>query len=173
MKNRNEVYKVALLSMFLTVSIVVSIIESFIPTGVPSVRLGLANVFTLIILYTYGAKEALFVLVLRVLLVGILRGTLATPTFILSASGASFSFIIMYLISKVKYFSIISVSVLGSLAHSIGQIVASIFVMDTAVMIYYFPISIAVSIPAGIITGLLAIKILKLESFIEYVEQTK
>ncbi len=173
MKNRSEVYKVALLSMFLTVSIVVSIIESYIPTGIPSVRLGLANVFTIIILYTYGAKDALFVLVLRVFLVGILRGTIATPTFILSASGATLSFMVMYLISKVKYFSIISVSVLGSLAHSVGQIVASIFVMDTAVMIYYFPISIAVSIPAGIITGLLAIKVLKMESFIEYIEQTK
>ncbi len=170
MENRENVQKLVILSMFLAMSIVVSIVESMIPTGIPSLRLGLANVFTLILIYAYGPKDALFVLVLRVGLVGGLRGTIGSPTFYLSISGALLSFAVMYLISRVKYFSIISVSVLGSLAHSIGQIVAAILVMDTVVMIYWLPITIAVSIPAGIITGILANRILNLESFKELIE---
>ncbi len=69
-------------------------------------------------MYTYGARDALFVLILRVILVGLLRGTIGGPTFYLSISGATLSFVIMLLISKVNYFSIISVSVVVSLAHS-------------------------------------------------------
>ncbi len=173
MQRRANIQKSVTLSMFLAISIVVSIVESMIPVAIPSVRLGLANVFTLIIMYAYGPKEALYVLVLRVFLVGILRGTLGTPTFVLSVSGAVLSYIVMLLMSKVKYFSVISVSVVGSLAHSFGQIAASVFVMDTAVIISYLPISIAISVPAGVITGILAIKILNFDSFIEHIEQTK
>ncbi len=164
MKNREEVYKVSLLSMFLAMSIVISIIESFIPTGVPSVRLGLANVFTLVILYTYGPKEALYVLMLRVLLVGILRGTFLLPTFYMSVSGAILSYIVMLVFSKLKVFSILGVSILGSLTHGIGQIFMAIIVLDTATILYYIPVTIAVSIPAGIITGYIAIKILAMDA---------
>ncbi len=164
MKNREDVYRVSLLSMFLAISIVVSIIESFIPLVIPSVRIGFANIFTLVILYTYGAKDALFVLILRILLVGLLRGTFMSPTFYLSISGALLSFTTMFIFSRTKIFSVLGVSLLGSLAHGIGQVIMAVFILDTSAILIYIQVTIAISIPAGIITGLLAIKILSMEA---------
>ena len=70
------------MAMLLSVAIVISYLESFIPIFVPGVKLGLANVIILIMIYEFKWHEALLVDILRILLVAIIRGTLLNPVLI-------------------------------------------------------------------------------------------
>jgi len=146
--------KIVFLSIMLSIAIVVSIIESMIPVfWVPGAKLGLANIITLVILYVYGEKDAFMVLLLRILLVGLLRGTFLMPGFFLSLSGGLLAYIFMVSFKRMKVFSIVGVSVTGSLGHSLGQILMAIVLLSTPELIYYFPIIFFISIPTGIFTG--------------------
>lgn len=146
--------KIVFLAIMLSIAIVVSIVESMIPVfWVPGAKLGLANIVTLVILYVYGKKDALMILVLRILLVGLLRGTFLMPGFFLSVSGGMLAYILMVGFKQMKVFSIVGVSVTGSLGHSLGQILMAVVLLSTPELIYYFPIIFFISIPTGIFTG--------------------
>jgi len=146
-----------LLANFLAIAIVLNIIESAIPIiPVPGAKLGFANVITLIIIYVYSFKDGFALTILRVLLVGLLSGKLLGPIFYMSMSGAVFATLAMGIFKKSNYFGIIGVSVLGSIFHCIGQIAAGIFVIGSIAVIAYLPIMLFLSIPAGVLTGVIA-----------------
>ena len=151
--------RIVTLSIFLSISIVLSIVESFLPViPVYGAKLGLANVMTLVVLYLYGEKDAFVIVILRVILVGFLRGSLGSPGFFLSLGGGLSAYLMMLLFFKLKVFNIISVSVMGSLGHSVGQIVIAIIMLSTNQLIYWFPILFLIAIPTGIFTGSVARK---------------
>ena len=114
-----KTHKIALLGVLTAAAIVISIIESFIPSiGIPGVKLGLANIVILIILYELGIVDAIVVNLLRVLMTAALRGTIFSMGFLMSLTGAIFSLTVMILFFVlIKKFSIIGVSVIGSLFH--------------------------------------------------------
>lgn len=146
--------KIVFLAVMLSIAIVVSIVESMIPLfWVPGAKLGLANIVTLVVLYVYGKKDAFILLVLRILLVGLLRGTFLMPGFFLSVSGGLLAYVMMITFMRMKIFSIIGVSVTGSLGHSLGQILMAVVLLSTPELIYYFPVIFFISIPTGIFTG--------------------
>ena len=154
-----KVQKIALLGVLTAATIVIAIAESFIPSiGIPGVKLGLANIMILITLYELGILEALGINVARVLVVSLVRGTFLSMGFLMSLTGAVFSLAIMivfYLL--IKKFSIIGVSVVGSLFHVFGQILVAMFYLGTAYVIYYLPV-IAIS---GVLVGITAKLIIK------------
>ena len=146
-----------LLANFLAIAIVLNIIESAIPIiPVPGAKLGFANVVTLIIIYVYSFKDGFALTILRVLLVALLSGKLLGPIFYMSMSGAVVATLAMGLFQKLNYFGIIGVSVLGSIFHCIGQIAAGIFVIGSIAVIAYLPVMLFLSIPAGVMTGIIA-----------------
>lgn len=149
--------KMTLLANFLAIAIVLNIIEAAIPIiPVPGAKLGFANIITLIILYVYSFKDSVSVTLLRVLLVAILSGKLLGVTFYMSISGAVLATIAMGFFKQLNYFGIIGVSTLGSIFHSIGQIIAGIFVIGSTAVLAYLPIMLFLSIPAGALTGVIA-----------------
>lgn len=157
-----ELIKVSRLSMLIAMSVVISIIESYIPffsNIIPGLKLGLANIVVLYILEKYGFREALYVSVVRVFLVSILITGLFNIPFFFSLSGATFSVVAMYLISKLKLFSIVGVSVIGSIFHSIGQVLIGMLLINYNI-IYYLPYLLIFSIPTGIIVGIITKKLL-------------
>lgn len=159
-----DLKKVIRLSMLISLSVVISIIESYIPilnNIVPGLRLGFSNIIILFVLYKYSFKDSLYISIVRVILVGLLRTGLFSISFFFSLSGAIFSIIFMYLVKKIKLFSIIGVSIVGSITHSIGQILIAIFLLKNENIIYYLPYLLIFSIPTGIITGLITKKIIK------------
>ena len=149
--------KMTLLANFLAIAIVLNIIEAAVPIiPVPGAKLGFANVITLIILYVYSFKDSASITLLRVLLVAILSGKLLGVTFYMSLSGAVFATLAMGFFKRLNYFGMIGVSTLGALFHSIGQILAGIFVIGSAAVLAYLPIMLFLSIPAGVLTGVIA-----------------
>ena len=152
-----------LMANFLAIAIVLNLIESAIALSpIPGAKLGFANVVTLIILYMYSFKDATALALLRVLLVGVLAGRLLGPTFYMSLVGVALSVIVMGLMKKTNFFGILGVSVIGSIFHVAGQIGAGIFVIGSTVILYWMPVMLFVSIPAGVITGLIGKKFISL-----------
>ncbi|MDE7384717.1 MAG: Gx transporter family protein [Anaeroplasmataceae bacterium] len=151
----NKTKRLCIISMLLAMAIVLNILESFIHFGIPGVKLGLANIIILIMLYEFKSYEALAVDVLRIVLVGLLRGNFLSPTFIMSLSGGLLSFLIMYLFSRIKVFSPIGVSVLGAVSHATGQVIAAILMLGTQAVVYYLPFIGILSIGTGIISGII------------------
>jgi heptaprenyl diphosphate synthase len=149
--------KMTLLANFLAIAIVLNIIESVIQVvPVPGAKLGFANIVTLIVLFVYSFKDSSAVTILRVLMVALLSGRFLSPTFYMALSGSIFAVIAMGLVKKTNFFGILGVSVIGSISHAIGQITAGIFVIGTSTIIYYLPIMLFLSVPAGALTGIIA-----------------
>lgn len=156
------VRKMVILSVMMAIAVVVNIIESWIPI-IPGTafKIGFANIIILIIAYAYGPKEAILVGVIRIFIVGLLSPSGFGPTFMLSLSGGIFSILTIVLFRLINKFSIISVSVVSSVMHVVGQLLAAAFLFSD-VVIFYAPIMLALSIPAGILTGILAGRFLKI-----------
>lgn len=141
--------------MLLSMSIVLSIIESFIPLFngfIPGLKLGLANIIVLIVLYKYDVRDVFFVSILRVIVVGIMRTGLFSVNFFFSLAGALFSCISMILVKK-THLSMIGVSVVGSIFHSVGQILIAIVFLKNSNILYYLPWLLLFSIPTGLFIG--------------------
>lgn len=156
--------KIAKLSMLLAISVILSLIESFIPIFngiVPGLKIGLANLVVIFALYMYSFKDAIYLSVLRVFLVGILRTGLFSITFFFSLTGALLSIIVMYLLKKYTKLSIVGVSVSGAIAHSVGQIIIAILFLNNINIIYYLPILLIGSVASGIVIGITASKVLE------------
>ncbi len=159
------------LSMLLALSVILNIIEATIPffSGyIPGIKLGLANSIIIFVLYIYSFKEALYISLTRVLLVSILKTGLFSVAFFLSFGGAFFSIIAMSLFKKISNLSIVGISIIGSIFHSIGQIALSIFLIKSIKIIYYLPIIMIFSIPTGIVIGLIGKELINY--YLKYVE---
>ena len=148
----------ALLGVLTAAAIVIAILESFIPSvGIPGVKLGLANIVILIILYELGIWEAAVVNLLRVLVVSFVRGTFLSMGFLMSLTGCVLSLGIMILFYLlIKKFSIIGVSVIGSIFHVTGQILIAMIFLGTAYIFLYLPVIAISAIITGVFVGIVA-----------------
>ena len=153
----------ALLGVLTAAAIVIALLESFIPSiGIPGVKMGLANIVILIILYELGIWEAGVVNLLRVLVVSLARGTFLSMGFLMSLTGAALSFGIMVLFYLlIKKFSIIGVSVIGSVFHVTGQIIIAMIFLGSAYIFLYLPIIAISAIITGVFVGITAKLIIK------------
>ncbi len=157
MKTR-DITKIAILT---SICVVISILESlftFIGDIVPGLKLGLANIVIIFALYEYDFKTAFLVSIIRVLIVALLRTGFGI-NFFFSLSGAIFSIVFMYIFKKTRL-SIIGVSIIGSVFHSIGQVLVGMLLLDNYNVIYYLPYLLLFSIPTGIVIGIISKKMI-------------
>lgn len=147
--------KVAFLGMFTALALVLGWLESLVPVTpvFPGIKLGLANVVTILVLYRFGWKEASCVSVLRVGLSNVLFGNLSV--FFYSLAGAGFSLLAMIFLKKTDKFSPIGVSVAGGVMHNAGQLLMAVILMENGVILYYFPILAIAGVISGVLIGLL------------------
>jgi len=162
--------KIVYISMLVSQALVLNIIESFIPVPVPvpGIKIGLANIVSLVTILMFGFKETLVVVVLRTLLAQLLVGNITS--FLFSVSGGILSACIMYVVYKKfsKYFSLVGVSVFGSVAHNVGQLFVAAIVINNFLIFSYLPVLIISGIMMGIFTGLVANFFRKYIKNIEY-----
>lgn len=150
------------ISILTAISVVISIIESyfaFIGNIIPGLKLGLANIVVIFALYKYNFKTAIGISVVRVLIVALIRTGFGL-NFFFSLVGALFSVISMSLVKRTRL-SVIGVSIIGSIAHSIGQVLVGIIMLDNYNVIYYLPYLLLFSIPTGILIGIISKRLLK------------
>lgn len=146
-------------SLFVTLATALGFLEMLLPNPfpLPGVKLGLANIVTLLVLYVYGVKEGLAVAVLRVLFASLLGGTFLSVSFMLSLSGSIFSTVVMALLIRyIPALSIIGVSMVGAVSHNVGQLLTASVLIQTPYIFYYLPVLLLAGLPTGLATGIMA-----------------
>ena len=124
-EGNKQVRKIAIL---VSCASVLQIVESLFPHPIPGIRLGLANIITLIAMVDIGFSAAIEVAVLRTVISSFILGTFLSPSFILSFSGALFSAIAMGLAYNASFklnyvlLSITGISILGAVVHNLTQL---------------------------------------------------
>lgn len=151
--------RMALIALLVGLGVVLHRLEALLPLPTPWIKLGLANIMTLVALVFLGFRAALEVTVLRVLLGSILGGTFLSPTFFLSLAGGLASVGMMGLLFREgrRTFSLIGVSVAAAYAHTtaIFLCVFFLFIRQEA-FFHLLPVFLIFSLISGILTGILA-----------------
>ncbi len=136
------------------------VIETALPSPVPGIKPGLANIITVATLMLYGLSAAAWVSLLRVMAGGLLLGTLFSPTFILSFGGTLASVGTLALadrISRGRWFGPVGYSVLAALAHMAAQIgIAYIAFVPNPGILYLLPAFMTAALIFGIVNGIIA-----------------
>lgn len=153
MYTRIPTKKIALCGVLTALAMIFSYIESVIPVPipVPGIKLGVANIAVITILYVLGVKEAIVINLLRIVLTSLLFGNV--NSFLFSISGAALSLTIMIIMKKLDFFSCIGVSVCGGVMHNIGQIIAAVFIMGSEAIVFYLPVLIVSGVFTGVVIG--------------------
>ena len=147
--------KVASSGLLLALAVLFGYIEAIIPVPmpVPGMKLGLANIVIVTILYLAGWKEAIVISALRVLIIGFLFGNLFSISY--GLAGTALSILGMALVRKTRRFSVVSVSALGGVLHNCGQILVATLVVIGFPWKWYLPVLMLAGLGAGIVTGFL------------------
>ena len=152
---KSKVNQITLCAILVSMALVLSYIEHFIPVQMfiplPGVKLGLANIVTVMALFFLGAGNAFVILILRCILGSVFGGGISGLAF--SLTGGILAMIIMYMFKSCRWISIYGVSVLGASAHNIGQILVAVFLMGSVYVIGYLPYLLLVSVFTGLATG--------------------
>jgi heptaprenyl diphosphate synthase len=153
---RNNTRKLTQISIIISFALILSFIESRIPAfvAIPGVKIGLANIAVIFMLYKFGVKEAITVSLLRVLIVALLFGSPVSLFY--SISGATLSFAVMLVLKKLTPLKEITVSVAGGVMHNVGPIAAASILLETNVVLYYLPFLLLSGTVAGIVVGIVA-----------------
>lgn len=142
-------------AMLVALALALSYAERFIPLQMiiplPGVKLGLANVVTLIALYLLGGKTAFAVLVIRCVLGSVFGGGITALLF--SLTGGVLAMSVMAACKKLPFLSVYGVSILGAAAHNVGQILAAMALMQSVYIGMYLAYLLLVAVFTGFATG--------------------
>lgn len=145
-----------LAALMVTLAFIFSYVEALIPPPValPGVKLGIANLVIVLVLYDLGSHYALGINILRVIAAGLLFS--GTFGILYSTGGALFSMGVMVLLKKTGLFSIVGVSMAGGVFHNIGQLLVASLIVSNLRLFLYLPVLVFSGIATGIAIGFAA-----------------
>ncbi|MCR5461335.1 MAG: Gx transporter family protein [Acetatifactor sp.] len=152
-----SVQRLTALSLLTAAALMIYAMESMLPTliPVPGIKLGLANVVTLITLKRLGVRDALLVLLARILLSACFFGSLLSLLY--SLSGGLFCLLILWLVNRLlagHYLFLTSIT--GAIAHNLAQITVAFFLTSVGGVFVYLPFLMISACLTGLFTGLCA-----------------
>ena len=153
--------KIARYGLLVALAFILSYLESLfpIPVPIPGIKLGLANLVIITALYSMGGKDAFILSLIRTILVGFTFGNLSMMAF--SLAGGLLSWLTMYIFYKSNLFTIIGVSIIGGVAHNIGQVSMAVIVNYNMNIFYILPLLTISGIVTGALIGIIASLIVK------------
>lgn len=152
--------KVSVIGLFTAMALLLSYIENMLPfrTGIPGIKLGIANLIIVIAFYFLPSGEVLSISLLRVFFLSVFSGSPFTTAF--SFTGAIASFFAMYISYRRNSFSPVGISIIGGVTHNLAQLLISTLLLNTPAFLWYSPVLLISGIITGLINGLIAIKII-------------
>ncbi len=148
--------KVAMLGLTIALAMIMSYIEALVPLSfaVPGIKMGLANIVIIFVLYKIGTKEAILVSLIRVILVSLLFSNVMAMAY--SIAGAVLSLSVMWILKKTDKFSFIGVSIAGGIMHNVGQIIMAVILLGTEQIALYLPVLIITGTATGVVIGIVS-----------------
>lgn len=150
-------YRIAVLSAY---ALALHGFEGLLPTPVPWLRLGLANIITLTTLLLYGFRAAMMVTLIRVMLGSLFTGTFLGPAFFLSLGGGLAGTLAMGLIYAAApgLFSALGLSIIGALFHNIAQLSVAyfLFIQNIEPMLLITPFIVLIGTLTGAVNGIVS-----------------
>ena len=153
--------KAAYFGVFIALALIFSYVETLIPiqVGIPGVKLGLANLVVVVVLYKMGIKEAYTLAVVRVILSGFLFGNLFSIVY--SLAGGLLSLTVMVALKRTKASSLLGISAMGGVFHNVGQLIMAALVLESLSIGYYLPVLLISGLVTGILIGIISGEMLK------------
>jgi heptaprenyl diphosphate synthase len=143
------------------VALGLTVLENAIPSPLPGVKPGLANIVTLIVLARYGWRAAAWVSLLRVVAGSLLFGNFLAPGFFLSLTGAVCSLAVLALSMHLpqRLFGAVTHSILAAFAHITGQmLVVWLWLIPHSGIAWLIPVFAAAALLFGTVNGLVAVR---------------
>lgn len=155
----SRLQKIIFISLLVAQGVVIGLIENMIPypfAFAPGAKLGLANLITIIALFTMPKRDSFLLIWLRLILTTLLGGTIST--FLYSMSGSLLSYFGMLLVKQLgpKRVSIIGISAAGGFLHNVGQLVTASWIAQSWSVMLYLPVLAFFGILSGIAIGIAA-----------------
>ncbi|HPX93145.1 MAG TPA: Gx transporter family protein [Bacillota bacterium] len=154
---RRRLRRLTLDAMLVSLALVLALVERWIPleliVPVPGLKLGLANIVTLVALMRLHVTDALAILLVRIMIMSAITGI---TTMLFSLGGGLLALVVMWLLSFLegRSLSVIGMSMAGAAAHNIGQVgVASLVLAEPLLLVTYLPPLLITGLLTGVLTG--------------------
>lgn len=161
-KNQNVQFlnKTAYMGLLLAFALILSYVEFLLPfqTGLPGVKLGLANLAVVLCLYLFGWRKAVLLTVVKAIFSGLLFGNMSVILY--SLAGAILSVLVMIVLKSSNWFHVPVISAAGGVSHNMGQLLVAMAVVETYGVFYYMPMLIIAGLITGIVIGITAALVL-------------
>ena len=153
--------KVAVFGVFTSLALILSYVELLIPInfGIPGMKLGLANLLVVILLYKGCPRDALLLSVIRILLSGLIFGNMFSIFY--SLGGGLLSLAVMVFLKKTGQFTVAGISIGGGASHNVAHLLVAMFVVQTYQVGYYLPVLLIAGVITGAVIGILSAEVLK------------
>lgn len=156
--------QISLSAVLIALALALSYTERFIPLQLviplPGIKLGLANIVTLVALYLFKTRYAFFILIPRCIFGALFGGGITGLMF--SLTGGILALLAMAILQRIGIFSVYGVSILGAAVHNMGQILVAMVLMNSVYVGAYLPYLLIIAIMTGMITGGMCAGILKI-----------
>ena len=143
--------KLTTLSLLAAIALALYAVESALPpiVPIPGIKLGLSNIITLVVLWKYSAKDAFFVLLVRILL--------AAMSLLYSLSGGILCLFAMLLVKRLLHGNYLFLaSMTGAVFHNLGQIGVAFLLTSVPAVLVYLPFLLLSGLVTGLFIGLCA-----------------
>lgn len=148
--------RLALSAMLAALALIFSYVEALIPlpVPVPGIKLGIANLVIVMAVYKLGFRYAFTINCVRIVIAGLLFS--GVFGMIYSFAGGILSLLVMDLLRRTGWFSMVGVSMAGGVVHNLGQLITASLLVESVRMMSYFSILLFSGLISGILIGVLA-----------------
>ncbi len=153
--------RLAKMGLLLALGMILSYVEALFPIApsMPGVKIGLANMLVVLLLYSYGWKYGIIYQLSRILLTAMLFGNLFSCVY--SLAGAALSMAVMIGLKKADFLDMEGISMAGGIAHNIGQLLIAYFIVQNTAIGWYMPILLITGAVSGYVIGFISEILLK------------
>lgn len=156
-----EVERTVNLTLFVSLAITLSIFDNLIPINflIPGMKLGIANLVIVLLLPYYSFRELLLIQILRITITAFIFGLFSVYFF--SLAGGINALVLMYIAKQIfkTKITVHTLSVIGAVAHNLGQISFAIYYFKTPELIYYIPFLVLFASITGLCLGIIIAKV--------------
>ncbi|OYW30264.1 MAG: heptaprenyl diphosphate synthase [Methyloversatilis sp. 12-65-5] len=152
------------LARYAAAAIAASLVEAAIPSPLPGVKPGLANIIILIVLARHGWRDAAWVSVLRVVAGSLLAGQFLAPGFFLAGAGALASLAVLGALQAVSWYWLgpVGRSVAAAFAHIGAQLLlARLWLVPHDGLLNLAPVFFGAALLFGILNGIVAARMMQ------------